>query len=95
MRCYISKKLWSSTYGEVPSIDLLESKVSAWENTGSDIIDNWRLASDGDGIICPKCKEDFWLFLIDKKRYHYCPNCGKKLNFPDFIIKKDFENEYT
>lgn len=42
----------------------------------------WEIACDGDGIVCPLCKEDFCTMIYDEKRFNFCPTCGAKLEPP-------------
>lgn len=39
----------------------------------------WQLSSDGDGIVCPYCGEDFCILTNETERFKCCPNCGKRL----------------
>lgn len=39
----------------------------------------WQLASDGDGVVCPKCKADFCTMTNETERFHFCPACGRPM----------------
>ena len=36
----------------------------------------WKDADDGDGIVCPVCKEDFCVLIYETERFNFCPHCG-------------------
>lgn len=39
----------------------------------------WEEASDGDGVVCSVCGEDFCNIYLETDRFNYCPNCGAKM----------------
>ena len=40
---------------------------------------NWKIAEDGDGVVCPHCSEDFCILINETDRFNFCPNCGKEV----------------
>ena len=51
--------------------DLLDQKRKS--------LNNWKIAEDGDGIVCPYCGEDFCILINETDRFNFCPNCGKEV----------------
>ena len=49
------------------------------DETESNENDRWKTADDGDGVVCPKCGEDFCTLIHETGRFKHCPNCGKPL----------------
>lgn len=39
----------------------------------------WNIASDGDGVVCSICSEDFCTLINETERFKFCPNCGAKM----------------
>lgn len=39
----------------------------------------WEESEDGDGVVCPECREDFCVLLNETDRFKYCPNCGAEM----------------
>lgn len=40
----------------------------------------WNIASDGDGVVCSVCSEDFCTLIHETERFKFCPNCGAKMD---------------
>lgn len=40
----------------------------------------WRLADDGDGVVCSCCGKDFCNLIYETDDFHYCFNCGAKMD---------------
>lgn len=52
--------------------------------------------SDFDGYIfrlltCSNCNSNFEVIEPAQKNYHYCPNCGAKMDFEEIIINDRFQ----
>lgn len=43
-------------------------------------LNSWKIAEDGDGIVCPHCGEDFCVMINETDRFNFCPNCGKEVS---------------
>ena len=44
----------------------------------------WEMSSDiPDCIICDRCCAAFDVWKADIERYHYCPNCGAKMDLKE------------
>lgn len=52
------------------------------DEPNEDIGNRWRMADDGDGIVCPNCGKDFCTMVYEPDEFKYCPNCGKPLMLP-------------
>ena len=40
---------------------------------------NWEEASDGDGIVCSYCGEDFCTLIYNTRNFKFCPHCGCRM----------------
>lgn len=36
----------------------------------------WKIAEDGDGVVCSHCGKDFCILVYETDDFKYCPNCG-------------------
>lgn len=41
----------------------------------------WQLASDGDGVVCSNCGEDFCNIIYEVEKFKFCPNCGASMSW--------------
>ena len=53
----------------------------------------WEEASDGDGIVCSECREDFCTLIYETGKFNYCPNCGSKMTPTAEIENKRLREE--
>lgn len=36
----------------------------------------WKLADDGDGVVCSECGTDFCILVYATDDFRFCPSCG-------------------
>ncbi len=62
-------------YSERDVVDMLESRPTI---TMDDLRPQglWKLADDGDGVVCSECGTDFCILVYATDDFHFCPNCG-------------------
>lgn len=64
-----------SLYGVVADFMVITSSIPDADVTPI-VRGHWELASDGDGVVCSHCREDFCTIVHETERFKFCPNCG-------------------
>ena len=43
----------------------------------------WKLADDGDGVVCSECGSDFCILAYATDDFRFCPSCGADMRGGD------------
>lgn len=62
------------------AVDIL-TEATKIEDASPTINGTWLPASDGDGIVCSNCGNDFCTVFISAEKWNYCPICGSKMRY--------------
>ncbi len=63
----------------------------------------WKIADDGDGLVCSNCGRDFCIIINPEELFNYCPKCGSKIinlkeildEFKDRVVRESELSDYT
>lgn len=64
-----------SLYGAVADFMVIVSAVPT-ADVAPIVHGHWELASDGDGVVCSHCREDFCNLIHETDKFKFCPSCG-------------------